>query len=180
MKILNLGAGQSKVTGAINVDSQEGIGVDLVFDIKKPFPLEDETYDKVLLFHCIEHIERKHRLQVLQEIRRVLKNDGKFYVSYPEFPKLLQNWLDNKDCNREFWEATIYGRQAYPGDYHVAAMYTPKFREHLQMMGFRVDSEFPEPSQDCNTVLKCSKTEPFKPYEQVLYEEVFLKGQENV
>lgn len=175
MSVLNLGCGSSKITGATNVDVNPITKCELVFDIKKPFPLADESYDKVYLFHTIEHIEKSYRFAVLREIHRVLKTDGEFIVSYPEFSKILQNWLDNKNSDRPFWEATIYGRQLYVGDYHYCAMHTPEFIEHLNALGFIVEKHFPEPAEDCNTVVKCIKSVPLPTYEEILYREVYLR-----
>lgn len=175
MDILNLGCGEEKITGATNVDVNPVTKCELTFDIKKPFPLKDDAYDKVYLFHTIEHIEKKHRLNVLKEIRRVMRDDAELIISYPEFSEIINNWLTNKNCDRIFWEATIYGRQSYEGDYHYAAVHTPEFIEHLKMVGLKVEKQFPEPRQEYNTVLKCSKSMPLLSYEEVLYNEVFKR-----
>lgn len=172
-KTLNLGCGDAKITDAVNVDMSQRSGADLVFDITHKFPLEDESFDRVLFFHCIEHIEKFKQGFVLYEIWRVMKIGGKLIISYPEFSKIIENWQKNKDADRRFWEATIYGRQSYLGDYHHAAMHTPEFIETLRSVGFQVDKHFPEPTQDHNTVIHCHKTVLPINYEQVLYKEIF-------
>ncbi len=173
MDALNLGCGNAKITSAINVDVNPSTKCELTFDIKQKFPLKDESFDRVYLFHTIEHIERAKRLDVMREIRRVMRQDAELIISYPEFSKIVQYWIDNKNCDRMFWEATIYGRQAYPGDYHYSAVHTPEFIEHLNMVGIGVKEQFVEPEQDHNTVLKCYKGTPLLSYEQVLYKEIW-------
>lgn len=172
-EILNLGSGSAKITGALNVDSSLECYPDLVASLKEPLPFEDNRFNKVLLFHCIEHIEKRLQPLVLSEIWRVLKPGGIFLCSYPEFSKIVTNWLENKKSDRDFWEKTIYGRQLYPGDYHVTVMDTPTFKETLFEYGFDVFEIFPEPRQDFNTVIKARKVDKPKTYEQVLYEDVF-------
>lgn len=175
MKILNLGCGTEKITGAINVDLNPKTGCDLTFDIKQKFPLEDNSFDKVCLFHCIEHVEKYFHFHVLYEIHRILVPDGIFLLSYPEFGVIIENWLKNRKGERKFWEATIYGRQLYPGDYHFAAIHTPNLIQELQNIGFNVDKHFSEPNQDFNTVIHCTKGEIPPTYEEILYNEVFGK-----
>jgi SAM-dependent methyltransferase len=173
LRILNLGCGQSKITGATNVDMNSITKCELVFDIKKPFPLANKSYDKVCLFHCIEHIEKQYHFSVFKEIHRVLDDNGTLLIAYPEFSVILQNWIDNRNMNREFWEATIYGRQAYEGDYHYCGIHTPNLIEELKSIGFTVARFGAEPTQPHNTVMMCEKSEPLPTYEEVLYREVF-------
>ena len=175
MKSLNLGCGKAKISGADNVDIDPESGAELIFDFRQPFPLEDRIYDEVYLFHVIEHIEKKFHLHIFSEIRRVLKDDGTLYVSYPEFSKIVSNWLTNKNNDRHFWECTIFGRQAWPSDYHVCAMDTLDFKQYLYERGFNVVSHIHEPIDQFNTICKIVKSEPPITYEEVVYNEVFAK-----
>jgi hypothetical protein len=175
MKSLNLGCGAAKISGADNVDINPDCKADLIFDFKKPFPLESGIYDEVYLFHVIEHIEKKYHLQLFTEIRRVMKDDGTLFVSYPEFSKIVANWLVNKNADRTFWEATIYGRQSWSSDYHVCAMDTLDFKQYLYERGLNVISHLPEPIDQFNTICKIVKSEAPITYEEVVYNEVFAK-----
>jgi SAM-dependent methyltransferase len=173
VRILNLGCGEAKITGADNVDVNPITGCEIVFDVKKPFPLKDKSYDKICFFHCIEHIEKNYHFNVFKEIHRVLIDDGKLLIAYPEFSVILKNWLDNRMADRNFWEATIYGRQKYEGDYHYCGIHTPHLIEELAGIGFSVDRHSPEPSQPHNTMMICTKVAPLPTYEEVVYREVF-------
>jgi len=175
MKSLNLGCGAAKIAGADNVDINPDCKADLSFDFKGPFPLPDNVYDEVYLFHVIEHIEKKFHVQLFSEIRRVMKAGGILYVSYPEFSKIVQNWLINKNADRVFWEATIYGRQSWPSDYHVCAMDTLDFKQYLYERGFNMISHRPEPIDQFNTICKIVKGEAPIMYEEVVFNEIFAK-----
>ncbi len=174
-KILNLGCGTSKITGVDNVDVDPLVKPDLVFDIKHVFPIEDATYDEVYLFHTIEHIEKRFHTQLFGEIRRVLKDDGKLTITYPEFYKIIQNWATNKNNERIFWENTIFGRQNYASDYHVCAIDTLDFRQFLTERGFEIKEFRPEPIEDFNSILIAGKGPISMTYEEVLFNEVFKK-----
>ncbi len=53
----------------------------IAWDITRPFPFPDASYDAVLFLDVIEHLEP--RRQVLREIARVLKPSGRLLVSGP-------------------------------------------------------------------------------------------------
>lgn len=175
MTRLNLGCGSNKIDDCMNVDINESNNPDIVFDIKLEFPLARGLFDEVYLFHTIEHIEKTHHRHIFLEVNRVLKEGGIFYLSYPEFAKICNNWLTNFQGKREFWEATIYGRQLYPSDYHVAAMDSDNVKNELEICGFYDLKFYPEPEGDWyNTVVRAVRTVPQKMYEEVLFNEVFL------
>ncbi len=152
--ILNLGCGVNKVPGAVNIDlhGNPDVRANILF-----LPFGNGTVDKIYLFHTIEHIKKALHHDLFTEIRRVLKQGGQLFVSYPEFTKCAQNFIDNKFGWRDFWSATIYGRQLQPNDFHVTLMYTPYFTRFLKDMGFDSIRTSPEPTEDFNTVVKCVK-----------------------
>ena len=51
------------------------------WDLARPFPFSDSRFDAVLFLDVIEHLNS--RREVLREIRRVLKPDGRLLVSAP-------------------------------------------------------------------------------------------------
>lgn len=176
MAKLNLGCGTSKITVAVNVDCNPDVKPDLVCNfLKEALPFPNEHFDEVYLFHTIEHIEKRNHQTLLLEINRVLKEGCRLIVSYPEFSKIVQNWLTNFQGKRQFWEATIYGRQLYPSDYHVCAMDSDEFKLSLESCGFYNVECRPEPFDSFNTVVKCLRTTAQKTYEQLVYEEIFEK-----
>ena len=72
---------RSEELGAMpaNVEFKEGV--------VPPLPFADESFDCVVSFQVIEHIERDK--EFVREVRRVLKKGGKFIVSTPNRPMSL-------------------------------------------------------------------------------------------
>lgn len=174
--ILNIGCGTTKISGAWNIDSSPLVGADEVVDIKKfPWALDSNHYEKIYFFHCIEHIEKRLWPAILHEMWRVLLPEGQLVISYPNAEIIFRHWLDNYQGKRNFWEKTIYGRQAYPGDYHVSAVYTPELLETLRDSGFKDGLSYPEPQQEFNTVIKCYKGLKLPTYEELLVKESKFK-----
>ena len=171
---LNLGCGKEKIEGCVNIDVEPSCNPDLVLDfIRDPLPYKEDEVDRIYLFHVIEHIPEVFHEKLLEEIRRVLKWDGKVYIAYPEFTECAKNYMENKQGKKEFWKNTIYGRQLYPSDFHVALMDTPDFIYLLRKVGFDHIIHKPETNEPYNTLVCCMKGEPMMSYEDVLAKEIF-------
>lgn len=172
---LNIGSGASKLEGFVNIDSWAAGNPDLVLDItKSTLPYQNEVVDEIVFFHCIEHIPEKIHDQILNEFFRVLKPEGFVIISYPEFLKCADAYRNNLRGQRDFFKATIYGRQAHEGDFHVTLMDTPFFLNRLRRLGFVIDKVTNEPEpNEFNTVVKVTKGIPFTHREKLLREEIF-------
>lgn len=166
---LNLGCGSNKIEGFINIDTESSCKPDKVCNfITQKLPFKKNSVEEVVLFHTIEHISKRYHKIILSEIWRVLRPQGRFIVSYPEFTKCVENWKKNFRGKREFWEATIYGRQLYPSDFHVAIMYSPDFIDTLKDCGFVSIVAKSEPQEDYNTVVSCVKGKEVPTYEELI------------
>jgi predicted SAM-dependent methyltransferase len=169
---LNLGCGTNKIDGFINVDIDGTLEPDQVWDFRKTFPIKTCSVDEIVMYHIIEHIEKKYHFDILTEIQRVLKPEGTVTFSFPEFLKVVENWKENKRGLRDFWEATIFGRQASKFDYHVCIMDSEQFSVHLVRHGFEILVSKPEPGQEFNSFIKAKKV-PYSTFESVIQDCVF-------
>lgn len=168
---LNLGSGSNKIDGFINIDLNPDNKPDLVANILEPLPYNDGSIDEIVLFHTIEHIQKRLHRKLFREMYRLLSPDGKFILSYPEFSNIARNWLENKFGEKDFWEATIYGRQLFAGDFHVCAMDSLELKLVLAECGLTGRFE-PEKNESYNTVMHCFKDKPFKKYDEAIREDM--------
>lgn len=93
-KVADLGCGARKtVEPSVGVDRVPGGQVipwlsgsisvaDVVADVDKPLPFEDETFDTVIARHIIEHC--LDTIAVLKEWSRILKAGGRLIISTPD------------------------------------------------------------------------------------------------
>lgn len=170
---LNLGCGNTKLKGYVNVDIDPGVNPDFVMDICAFFPFDDNQFEEVLFLHTIEHIEKRWHPTILAEIRRILKEDGRLILGYPEFEECAKNYLSNYRGKRDFWEATIFGRQATKEDFHVCAMNSAEVKDTLLSVGFdkiKIRSEINNPEY---TVVIATKGVPRITYAEFMREKVF-------
>jgi hypothetical protein len=81
---LNLGCGMRRLPGYYNVDHIELPGVDIIADLEEPFSeLPDDCVEAVYCRHTLEHVNRL--LELLAEIHRVTRADGRIEVIVPHF-----------------------------------------------------------------------------------------------
>lgn len=155
---LNLGCGLNKMDEFINIDVEPSCKPDVICNfLTGKLPYKDNTVDEIVLFHTIEHINKKLHSHLLAEIWRVLKPTADLLVSYPEFLVCVENWKTNYHGQKTFWEATIFGRQLYSSDYHVCIIHTPDFIDFLKHSGFTSIKSNHEPLEHCNTIVSCKK-----------------------
>ncbi len=73
-------------------------------------PYENNCFDTVISFEVIEHIPKNTEEKMFSEIHRVLKNNGKFYISTPN---------DNFFCNILDPARLLIGHRHYNIDYLI-------------------------------------------------------------
>lgn len=172
---LNYGAGETKLKGFINIDIEESTKPDLVCDIRKSFlPYENDSVDQINCIHNLEHIELSHWPKFFIEFHRVLKEDGQLYLAYPEFDICAKYFIENYRGMREFWRKCLYGRQLYPGDYHVVPMRTEEVIQWLEMFGFKDIKSCAEPAEPHNTFVGAKKGKSALTREDILRNEVHV------
>lgn len=154
---LNLGSGLSKLEGFINIDIDPSLDPDEVKDFRQGLSQKAESVDEVVLYHTLEHLPKLCWNGVFGEIYRVLVPQGKFYISFPEWSECVKRYQDNYQGIKDFWEATLYGRQFSPSDFHVAICERNLIKRTLIQCGFAIDYCGPEPDRDYNSLLKCHK-----------------------
>lgn len=148
---INYGCGENKLEGFVNVDIEESTKPDLVCDLRRgPFPYENDSVDKIYMIHCIEHVEFDKWPLIFNEFYRVLKLGGELLLAYPEFSVCAKYFIDDFRGNREFWRKTLYGRQLYPGDYHITPMVSIDLAEQLITIGFDNAKFKADPDEEFN------------------------------
>ena len=97
MKVLNLGCGwlPVKLEGWLNADIVKwNQDVDLLFDIRKPFPLVDNLFDMVRLGKVIDKLFYEEIPGLLQECYRVLKPGGWIRIITHDFEWIAQQYIN--------------------------------------------------------------------------------------
>jgi predicted SAM-dependent methyltransferase len=81
-KQLNLGCGRSKRKECINVDSCKDVDPDVLWDLNKfPYPFEDNSFDEILAYAILEHLE--DTVAVMEELHRISRPNALLHISVP-------------------------------------------------------------------------------------------------
>ncbi len=107
MTKLHLGCGGINLPGWINVDLDSPVA-DVIHDLRRPLPFEDESADLVFAEHFIEHLTYEEALGFLKECRRVLRKEGVLRFTTPDLMHLVRAYVSG--------EVTAWGDLWQPGD----------------------------------------------------------------
>ncbi|MEK6748986.1 MAG: methyltransferase domain-containing protein [Pseudomonadota bacterium] len=97
---LNLGCGDKILSGYTNVDvapSRNGKTPDVICDLHKLTPFEDDSVDEILSVHVVEHFWRWEIVDVLKEWVRIMKPGGKMIVECPNLLSACEEFLKDPD-----------------------------------------------------------------------------------
>lgn len=83
---LNLGCGEHKKEGYVNLDWQPLVKPDVLHDLNQfPYPFPDHAFDLIEAVHIIEHLDRPFR--AMRELHRILKPGGTLHMKVPHFSR---------------------------------------------------------------------------------------------
>jgi predicted SAM-dependent methyltransferase len=93
--LLEIGSGNKKGSnGWTTVDLH--YGADIIYDLKKGIPLPEATVDEIYASHVLEHISFKDLIVLLEEIYRVLNQNGKFSVCVPDASLYIESYANKQ------------------------------------------------------------------------------------
>lgn len=72
-------------------------------NIKNRLPLNDKTVDNIYCSHVLEHFEKWEAVAILNECRRVLKNNGKIRLVLPDLEKIVKKYKNADNFCRMFF-----------------------------------------------------------------------------
>ena len=83
---LNLGCGNKKIEGWVNVDKERLCNPNKLVDLEKfPWPWEDNSVDEVSLIHVLEHLGQTTDtyLKIIKELYRICKPKAIIHIRVP-------------------------------------------------------------------------------------------------
>ena len=142
---LNLGSGNSKTMkdlGYTNIDIYKTEYVDLVLNIEKKLPYEDNSVEAIYCSHALEHCSMAAVPSMLKDWKRVLKTDGTIKIVVPEIESCMRNFLEASEKDK--WEYRIEyilgGQHKQVGEQFHKSAYTPSWlRSLIERVGLVVD-----------------------------------------
>ncbi len=102
---LNLGSGNVRYEGFVNVDRVKLKNVDIAHDLNKlPYPFKSSSAEEIRMFHCLEHLKTEP-LEVIEELYRILKPGGILILRlpYPAHPVAHNMWHRHTFQAKDFY-----------------------------------------------------------------------------
>ena len=113
-------------------------GVDFIGDISNLSQLENNSIEDIYASHVFEHVTQDKIEATLQEIYRVLKKSGRFYVSVPDLDILFHAFrstlLDIKI--KKHILGMVFGGQEDKHDFHYFGYNFEILEDFLKSTGF--------------------------------------------
>ncbi len=81
----------------LNVDIADLPKVDLVFDIRRRFPIADSVIAEIFSAATLEHFREKDNIHILREFYRILQPEGLLQVSTPDIEAIARGLLAGDD-----------------------------------------------------------------------------------
>jgi len=138
---LNLGCEldkRSKEEGWVNVDIRPECEPDLVHDLTKPLPYENNTVDEILAKDILEHFSWRQVPDILKDWYRVLKPGAQIYIQTPDLATISSHILSNVLWTWEQISYWIYGEQNVPENAHKSGFTISTLARLLTEVGFKV------------------------------------------
>jgi ubiquinone/menaquinone biosynthesis C-methylase UbiE len=130
---LHLGCGQNIIPGFINCDLySNGDFIYKINAIKLPFL--NGVVNKIYACHILEHFSRHDIEDVLNEWNRVLKYDGKLFLSVPDFESIVKHYSKNKNIKEI--QGLLNGGQDCEWNKHIVSFDFIYLKEILEKTGF--------------------------------------------
>jgi SAM-dependent methyltransferase len=120
--VLDVGCGSAKWPGATGLDVSPDTDADVVHDLDVfPYPLDDDSFDQVLMQDVIEHVAEPIRL--MEELHRVSRNGARIQLRTPHFSSILAY---SDPTHRHYFSSLA-----------IASLAEPRFAHYTQVR-FRV------------------------------------------
>ena len=161
MTCLNLGCGLDKRPNCINLDVRKDVNPDVIWDLEKlPLPFQDNYFDEIIAQDVIEHISHTKVEELLRELYRILKHNGRIYIRVPDLEAIMKMLIPD-GCHGGLcgWKAIsywIYGAQDYPENTHKSGFTIVTLKKLLETVGFVVEDIY----NDGGTNIVCYARKP--------------------
>lgn len=129
----------------LNVDIVDLPKVDLVFDIRQRFPVEDGVIAEIFSAATLEHFRKDDNMHILREFHRVLMPGGTLTISTPDIEAIAAGILQGEDL--EYMNQHLFGKyksdQTEDYDLHRWMFPAAAMISTLQEIGFELAEKIP-------------------------------------
>ena len=127
--VLDIGCGSAKHPGAVGLDISPDTAADIVHDLDAfPYPIEDRSFDQILLQDVIEHV--REPIRVFEELHRIARPGARVQLRTPHFSSVLAY---GDPTHRHYFSTLAIRSLAAPRFEHYTAVRFTVIRIHLDL-----------------------------------------------
>jgi SAM-dependent methyltransferase len=141
---LHLGCGKRQLAGYVHVDIADFPHIDLRTSVDNLEFFNSETVEEIYASHTFEYFDRIEAPKVLSEWYRVLKPEGRLYVTVPDFDSLIKIYQESNSLNKiigPLFGRWIIGENLNP-IFHKTVWNEIEFSTVLEDSGFKSVERF--------------------------------------
>lgn len=113
IKKLNLGCGEFKKEGYINLDYVPSLNPDVIHNLNEfPYPFPENYFNLIEADHVLEHLENP--FEVMKELHRISENEGRIIIRVPHFSRGFTHPEHKRGFNVTF---PLYFNPSFKGGY---------------------------------------------------------------
>lgn len=106
MTRLNLGCGNKKLAGYVNIDQSEHCNPDLILDLENtPYPFKTSSVEEVVMDSVLEHLPSKPKdfFRIMREVYRIMQDGAllKVFCPHPFHRWQIVDFTHQKPIDRE-------------------------------------------------------------------------------
>jgi predicted SAM-dependent methyltransferase len=134
--LLHVGCGKINSPEFINIDAQALPHVHVVTaDISSLGDFSNDSVDLVYMCHILEHIKKDSLVNVLTEMKRILKKEGVLRLSVPDFDRLIEVYIAS-DRDVDSIHPQLMGGQDHAYNFHYSVFNRRNLSDLLEKVGF--------------------------------------------
>jgi SAM-dependent methyltransferase len=124
MRKLNVGCGEFRKDGYVNLDIRADVGAEIVHDLQVfPYPIPDNEFDLVEADHVLEHLSDP--FMVMKELHRITKRGGVVVIRAPHFSRGFSHPEHKRGFDVSF---PLYFEPRFKGGYQGVAFEVKEVR----------------------------------------------------
>jgi len=135
---LNLGCGNDKKAGFVNVDIQAELQADLIANVQYLDEIQDCSVSEIYASHILEHFPHWQTVPILQAWHQKLITGGKITIRVPDLKGICSDFVNAEKINDlKMLVRHIYGGQDHSFNYHCTGFTHNLLTLYLQHCSFK-------------------------------------------
>jgi len=105
---------------------RRNIIIDKRMNLLKPWNFKDNSIDEIIMISCFEHFSEKEGLNIIKEMKRILKVNGRIIIDVPDLKGTINQYIDK---NPKWAITLIYCNGKNPYSFHRFGYTKETFKE---------------------------------------------------